>query len=161
MQIKTNLTQRDFINVNFVLLWKKRSLRVVFVVMLIATIYSAYWRYSYKKVFPLDSLVWPVILVVFMIGMTLLGAVLNYRSNARIKETIEYNFGDDFLDVKGESFTSHLTWDKIYKVTKTKNWLLVWQSRQTANVIPLKDVWAGDVTKLKEILDNHGVKNNL
>jgi len=161
MQIKTNLSQRDFINVNFVLLWKRRSLKIVFGIALLSMIYSTYMQFSHGKGFYLDVIVWPFMALGFLSLFTLLGAVLNYRSNARIKETIEYNFGDKYLEVKGDSFSSQLTWDKIYRVTRTKNWLLIWQSRQVANVIPLRDVWAGDVTKLKEILDSHQVKNNL
>jgi hypothetical protein len=118
-------------------------------------------QFSHGRGFYLDVIVWPFLAVGFLSLFTLLGAVLNYRSNARIKETIEYNFGDKYLEVKGDSFSSQLTWDKIYRVTRTKNWLLIWQSRQVANVIPLRDIWAGDVTRLKEILDSHQVKNNL
>ncbi|HET6994189.1 MAG TPA: YcxB family protein [Chitinophagaceae bacterium] len=161
MQIKTNLTQRDFINVNFVLMWKKITLKIALGIVLLLMIYSIYMQVSYGKSFHLDTIAWPLLMLAFLSLFTLVGSILNYRSNSRLKETIEYNFGDTYLEVKGDSFSSKLTWDKIYKVTKTKKWLLIWQSRYTANVIPLRDVWEGDITGLKEILDRHHVKNNL
>lgn len=41
----------------------------------------------------------------------------------------------DFLKIKGESFNSQQTRDKISKVTKKKNWILIWESRQIVNPI--------------------------
>jgi len=61
----------------------------------------------------------------------------------------------------GESFHSQLTWDKVYKVTETKNWILIWQNRQIANAIPKRDVWDGQIEDLKKILTAHKIKNNL
>lgn len=63
--------------------------------------------------------------------------------------------------MKGESFNSQLSWDKIYKVTKTKNWLLIWQNRQIANPIPIEDIGEEQISDLKKILDRHNVKNNM
>jgi len=54
-----------------------------------------------------------------------------------------------------------LSWDKFYKVTKTKNWLLIWQNNSSANIIPRKDIWESQIEELKELLQKHRVKNNL
>ena len=93
--------------------------------------------------------------------MTYYAARKNYRTNKRISETIEYQFDKDSLIIKGESFNSQLTWDKFYKVTQTKNWILIWQNRQVANPIPKRDIWEGQLADLKLILNEHKVKNNL
>lgn len=93
--------------------------------------------------------------------LTYFGAKRNFTANKRISETIEYHFDNDYLSMKGESFNSQLTWDKIYKVTQTKNWLLIWQNSQIANPIPKRDIWEGQISDLKEILDKYKVKNNL
>ena len=85
----------------------------------------------------------------------------NYQNNQRITETITYNFLEDCLEISGESFTSKLSWDKFYKVTETKNWILIWQSSRMANVLPKRDVWEGEQQQLKELLMRHKVKNNL
>ena len=93
--------------------------------------------------------------------LTYFGAKKNYKTNQRITENIEYQFGEDNLIVKGESFNSQLTWNKIYKVTQTKNLVLIWQNRQVANAIPKRDIWEGQIEELKIILDRHKIKNNL
>jgi hypothetical protein len=162
MQIKTKLTEVDLIKANFVLLTRKLSTKLYLGILLFVFIYTGVIpAVNGKSVYILSSVAPLVIVVVFISLSTFIGAKISYRSNSRIKEIIEYIFGNDYLEVKGESFSSKLTWEKIYKVTKTKHWLLIWQNRQIANVIPLRDIWKGDITTLKEILNNHGVKNNL
>lgn len=74
---------------------------------------------------------------------------------------MEYHFEDDQLTVKGESFSSQYTWEKVYKVTETKKWIFIWQSRQIANLIKKRDIADVQISILKEILDRNKVKNNL
>jgi hypothetical protein len=60
-----------------------------------------------------------------------------------VAEQKEYVFTDTDLKITGESFNVTMLWDKIYKVTKTKRWVLIWQTKYLANIIPLQDIWQG------------------
>jgi hypothetical protein len=160
MVIKTKLTQADFIKTNFALLYKKPRTWVNIAITIGLAIY-------YATIAGEDSLYVYVIAIPFFILVVLPPLATwfiskkNYTSNQRITETIEYQFDKDNLVVKGESFQSQLSWDKIYKVTQTKLCILIWQSRASANFIPKRDIWEGDIIELKEILENHKVKNTL
>ncbi len=55
--------------------------------------------------------------------------------------------------MEGESFNAKLSWNKIYKVKETKNWILIFQSRQVANLILKSDIWDGEMIELKRILN--------
>ncbi|MEI9957623.1 MAG: YcxB family protein [Ferruginibacter sp.] len=103
----------------------------------------------------------PIVMLSVTPLLTYFTAKKNYNSNQRISEAIEYQFEKDNLIIKGESFNSQLSWDKIYKVTQTKNWILIWQNSQIANPILKRDIWEGEIESLKVILNGHGVKNNL
>ncbi|MFM7857429.1 MAG: YcxB family protein [Flammeovirgaceae bacterium] len=93
---------------------------------------------------------------------TYLSAKTNYKSNKRISETITYEFNDDTIITTGESFNAKLTWEKIYSVTENKNWILIWQNKQVANVIPKRDFLNNDLNKFKEIVRKQkGFKNKL
>lgn len=92
---------------------------------------------------------------------TYISAKRNFTASKRISEPIEYFFDKDDFSVTGESFNSRVTWDKVYKVTETKNWILIWQNRQVATPAPKWGIVEGQVSDLKQILDNHKVKNNL
>jgi len=160
MFIRSTLTEKDFINANFVLLYSKISTKIFtgFVLMfLIVSIITAAFlaRGSFSQVLT------PVLMMAALPLMTYFTAKRNFNTNLRNGEAIEYHFDPDNLSMKGESFNSQLTWGKIYKVTHTKNWLLIWQSRQMANPIPKRDIAEGQIGDLKQILDHHKVKNNL
>jgi hypothetical protein len=86
----------------------------------------------------------------------------NYISNSRISETIIYEFDNKSILMTGESFNSRLTWDKIYSVTENKDWILIWQNRQTANVVPKRDFKNGELQIFKDIVNTHNeLKNKL
>ncbi|MBC7828738.1 MAG: YcxB family protein [Chitinophagaceae bacterium] len=76
-------------------------------------------------------------------------------------EAIEYHFDNDYLLMKGQSFNFELSWNKVYKVTKTKNWILIWQNNQIATPIPRRDIDEELITHLRGTLNGHKVKNNL
>ena len=59
----------------------------------------------------------------------------NYNSNSALREKITYSFEEQQIQMTGESFNSTLSWEKVYRVTESKNWVLIWQSRQIANAI--------------------------
>ena len=159
MTIKTKLTQKDFINVSFFLLLRKRSIKIligIFFVFILSTFISLF---SPKT--ELMQALFPLLFIAAVPLLIYFGAKRNYASNKRISESIEYKFEKDALIITGESFNSQLSWDKIYKVTKSMNWLLIWQNAQIANVIPKRDVWQSHLDDLKDILDTHHVKHNL
>lgn len=160
MQIKSKLTEKDFINANFVLLYSKLSIKIFTGFILLFLMVSIANSFYFSKDSS-SSMLPPLIMLIVFPLMTYLGAKRNYKANKRAGETIEYDFNETNLSIKGESFNSQLSWDKIYKVTQTKNWILIWQTRQVANIISKKDIWEGEISDLKNILDKHKVKNNL
>ncbi|MBK7970516.1 MAG: YcxB family protein [Bacteroidetes bacterium] len=53
------------------------------------------------------------------------------------------------------------TWDKICGVTESNDWILIWQNRQVANVVPKRDFKVGELQKFKDIVKSHiGLKTN-
>ena len=160
MPIKSKLSEQDFINVTFVLLYSKISMKIFTGLISLFLIVSILTATLLPNV-SFSQIILPVVLLSVMPLLTYFGAKRNFLANKRISETIEYHFDNDYLSMKGESFNSQLTWDKVYKVTQTKNWLLIWQNRQIANPIPKRDIWDGQISELKETLDKHKVKNNL
>ena len=161
MIIKTKLTEKDLINVNFILLYSKLSVKIFTGIGILMLFVATVSFFSQSRHSSLTTIIAPVFILIGFPLLTYFGSKRSFTTNKRISETIEYQFGKDLLFIKGESFTAQLTWDKIYKVSKTKNWILIWQNKQVANVISRRDIWEGDITELKEILQTHKVKNNL
>lgn len=160
MLIRSQLTQEDFINVNFVLLYSKISMKIFTVFTSLFLIFSIS-LVILLPTYPFTQIIVPLVMLTILPLFTYIIAKRNFTGSDRISEKIEYNFDNENLTMKGESFNSQLSLDKIAKVAITKNWLLIWQNRQFANPIPKRDISALQLTELKEILDSKKVKNNL
>jgi hypothetical protein len=160
MKIKTKLSEKDFINVNFVMFYSNLLLRILMIMFALFLIISFVMSFFVDQIsllnvisFALLLTIWPVIIY--------FSSKKNYKSNLQISELIEYDFDKESLHVKGESFESKLLLNKIYKVSLVKNWLLLFQSKQIANIIPRRDISSQQITDLRSILNEQGVKNNL
>ena len=158
MRIATKLTEGDIVRFNFYSFYKKWSIRILNVIMILWIIAVLIFPSIIKNS---NGLIFPALFLVFLPLSVYWSARKNYKNNKRIFEQIEYVFTEDNFTMTGDSFNATMTWDKVYKVTKTKRWILIWQTSSTANVIPLKDIWDGDVHHLKEILDKKNVPNNI
>ena len=159
--LETKMTMDDFIKVNYHLLYRKWSMKIitgigVVMLVLIATSYSTYDQ------FPFIQLVFGLLMVFGIPISVYFTARRNYKSNSRISETINYEFDDTNIQLTGESFNSRLTWEKIYSVTENKDWILVWQNRQVANVIPKRYFNNDTLTMFKAIVNGQkGLKNKM
>jgi hypothetical protein len=119
MLIKTKLSERDFINVNFILMYSRFYVKFfTCITLLILLIFPLRWSVQSNVSF--SELVGPLAMLAFIPLITFFGAKRNYKANKRIQEPIEYQIDSEFLKIKGESFNSQQTWDKISKVTKKK-----------------------------------------
>lgn len=160
MIIKSKLSEQDFINANFVLLYSRTMVKVLTGIFAFSFLVSVSTALFSSKV-GISQIILPLIMILFLPVFTYFTAKKNYASNKRTSETIEYIFSNDQLTMTGESFNSTMSWNKIHKVSQTKNWVLIWQNSQIANPIPKRDIWEAEINSLKEILNLHHVKNNL
>jgi len=126
--MKTRLTEKDFIKVTFVIFFAKPLMKIVFIIMGISFILGAVSAIAPTTLvgdFSISRLIFPLFVLAFLPAITYFAAKRNYSSNKRMQEMIEYKFGKNDLTIQGESFNSQMTWDKIYKVSQTKEWLLI------------------------------------
>ena len=78
------------------------------------------------------------ILLVFPISIYW-SAARNYHSNQRLAERMTYTFTEEDIFIQGESFSTQMSWNKVHKVALLRNWVLIYSSRQIANIIPVAD----------------------
>lgn len=160
MIIKTKLSENEYINASVATILSRKYSKLfmlVFLIILATNIFTS----TVTKDSLIPTILPPILIFGVMFFLFRYSLKKAYQKNYRASENIEYNFTDAHLLITGESFTSEMTWNKIYKVTKTKNWLLVWQSSQIANAIPLRLVSSEDLSELKDIIQKNNIKNNL
>src|SRR3954452_23134504 len=102
MPIKSKLTKQDFINLNFILLYSKISMKIftaitalLFLISFIAWVSS---KHDYST-----PVILSFVLLIYMPLYTYISAVRNFKANNRGSETIEYHFDNEYLSIKGES----------------------------------------------------------
>ena len=160
MIIKTKLSEKEFTDASLATIWSRKYLKVfllVFLFILVTNLFNS--TLAVGSLIP--SVLPPILIFGGLFFVFRYSFKKAYQKNYRASENIEYNFTDSHLLITGESFNSEMTWSKIYKVTKTKKWLLVWHSSQIANAIPLRLISSEDLNKLKNIMQNNNTKNNL
>jgi len=75
-----------------------------------------------------------------------------FKSNQRIQEEMTYEFSEKEIKTTGTSFNSGFDWNKLYKIRRVKNILLLYQGKQVANFINLDSVSEVDYNRLKELI---------
>ncbi len=160
MTVTVKLSQSDFLKANLAVLSKRPLFLLIMCCMLFIVGSNSVMAIGRGKS-ALPELLPALIVVIIFGSLMYFGIRRSYTGNKRAGETIAYSFADENLVIQGESFRSELSWDKVYKVSTSKNWLLVWQNRQIANAIPKASIPEGGLTVIKNVLDKNGVKNNL
>ena len=161
MIIISKLTERDYINASFVLLSKKMAVRIIIATVTLGMVGGILSDIMYRGSFKLDQIL-PLIVFIFVFTTIYYFSIKRaFKSNKRASECIEYQFIEEYLIINGESFTSKLSWDKIYRVTQTKHWIFIWHSRVSANSINKRDIWPEQRDELKQLCAKHRVRNNL
>jgi uncharacterized membrane protein YkvI len=160
MTITTKLSAKDYTNASLAILWQKLSTKIVVVLFSLVVLLNLFVAAASNESRITEQL--PLLIIFLIFSLVIYYSIKRaYSNNKRVSETITYHFKEDTYTIKGESFTSELTWNKVQKVTITKNWLLLWQTRSTANAIPRRDIDNEILNKMKTILAKHKVKNNL
>jgi hypothetical protein len=66
------------------------------------------------------------------------GAKKDFTSNPRVSEAIEYKFSNDAIEITGESSSSSMAWDKIFKLKETSSHVLIYHDQIIAQFINKK-----------------------
>jgi len=139
IEIVSKIELNGYIKLIYILTYRKPILILVTLigaVMLTLSILYFLGLYDVPDGPPYYQLVMGILLTVIIPYSVYRGAVKNFNTNERLKETIRYGFDQERIKIKGESFSSELTWPKTHKVIELKDWILIYQNRIVANIIP-------------------------
>lgn len=75
--------------------------------------------------------------LLFFPSLVLLMTVIQYKSDKRLREAINYEFSEADVLVTGESFNSRFDWNNLHKIKVTKRWVYLYQNKMIANFIKL------------------------
>jgi hypothetical protein len=154
IKITTKLSFEEYISINYHMFYSRWVSKVInafglfyALLLVISIVFNGSFRWFF--IFPV---------VIFLLGPRVeiyLRSKRNYKSDATIGESIEYQFCNDEIIVTGQSFSSRLSWNTIYKVSETKEWVLIWQNKLVAYPIPKRNIRGDDLKSFREIVNNH------
>ncbi|MFN3755145.1 YcxB family protein [Flavobacterium sp.] len=156
MHIKTKIDTKKYLKLMFYLTYKKPLIILMHLIGVVTFIYSLLY---FSGIIILEEM--PLIPLIFGFIMTFMIPISlyknfkkNFLSNKRIQENIEYEFTNVKMKIIGESFNSELELNKVHKIVELKNWFLIYQSEQVANLIPTENLNENEVKVLREIFRN-------
>ncbi|MDR0810675.1 MAG: YcxB family protein, partial [Paludibacter sp.] len=137
MKIETKLEFKEYLNWNFYMTYKKPS-RIILTLFWLCIFFSIFL--SYSKLDWQPNLWLALLICLFFLGIMPITIYFSakklFKTNKIIQEKIIYNFQDEKIAIIGESFSSELTWEKLYKIIELKHFVLLYQSASTMNIIP-------------------------
>ncbi|MDB5273781.1 MAG: YcxB family protein [Chitinophagaceae bacterium] len=157
--LNTHLSLNDYIKVNLYLLYRKFMVKFTTSMGLLLLLWLLYNCNTYDFFPWLQFLLGSYLIIGFPLT-TYFAAKRNYKANSRISERMTYEFNSEQLEMIGESFHVKLTWDKIYSITESNNWILIWQNPHIADVIPKRYFTTGTLQAFRAIIASHpSIKN--
>lgn len=157
--VKTHITFKDFLMFHL-----KNSLIRIIVFPIIALIFFGINYYNAdndNREFMESASVWLLVFFVFIIIRTYFSVKNIFYSNKNIQEMISYTFTDEKIRTEGKTFDAYVTWDSIYKVKEKKEWLLIYQTAQTMNMVPKKFFTKDQISELRDLIRKNNVKAKL
>lgn len=89
------------------------------------------------------AIMW-VLIVLFIFGMMIYSNKYNARKasrhNKKLFEEYIYSINDKQIQIKGKSLNTTLLWEKLHKVTESKNAFYIWLNKKNAQIIPKRDL---------------------
>lgn len=159
MTVKTHITLKDFLNFNI-----KNSLPRIIIfsfIILIFLVLNLYNTENDTQNILQSASIWFAAVFVFIIIRSYFRLKNAFYSNKKIQEEIVYTFTDEKVQTKGETFEGDFAWNTVYKIKETKDWLLIYQSKTTMNMVPKKYFSQSEIIELRKIIGKNNVKAKL
>ncbi|OCX50274.1 hypothetical protein BEL04_23480 [Mucilaginibacter sp. PPCGB 2223] len=156
------MTYPEFRKLNFKILYAKKWVVIISAFAVLFILASIIMNMvHYYTILDSDYYSFGVILVTMAITLPvtiLLIAKRSFKSNLMVQELIAYEFSDEGVKVKGESFSSDYKWSKLHKVAITNDWLLLYPSKMLAIFVKTNEVSAENLEQLKHLFKAQGIK---
>ncbi|MBI1228408.1 MAG: hypothetical protein GC192_24450 [Bacteroidetes bacterium] len=85
-----------------------------------------------------------------------------FNSKSRVVEPMDWMVDYEWINVKGTSFETKMTWEKVLKVLETKEFFFVYQSKIQANIISKREMSPAQIQGFRSIVKGIlGLKDKL
>lgn len=162
MIIKTKIELKDYVKLMYILTYRKWTMVLILSMALFSFIFSAFYILGIveSSEFPVFPFVFSSIVLFLLPVSVYYSSRKNYKTNTRLQEEVTYNISEEEIKVRGDSFSSEMTWEKTYKVLELKDWFLIYQNKMAANIIPKVSI-GENIKDLRNIVKTRNIKCKL
>jgi hypothetical protein len=161
MIIETKLEFKKYLKLMYLLTYRKVWTIVITVIGIVMLIGSILYFIGYPV--PVENPPFAQLIVGLLVILIPVSVYLSSRKNfisaGKLQEKMTYEFTYDKIIITGETFKTEMTWTRLYKIQEFKNWILIYQSKTTANVIP-KESFGEGLTEFKRLVIENNIKCN-
>ncbi len=163
MIIETKLQFKDYLKLMYILTYRKPVMILLTILGSLMFVGAIFYFLGFQV--PVDEPPYFQIVFGFFIIAVLPFSVYrsskkNFISHGRLQEKITYEFTEEKMKQTGESFNSEMDWSKIFKVQELRNWILIYQSKQLANILP-KSSFGDNLNEFKNLVKSKNIKAKL
>jgi hypothetical protein len=163
MIVETIMTKKDYRNLMLLITYSRPMTIFITIIAVFSFVPSILYLLGAKLPFnnpPYAQMIFGVVIIFILPFMIVRGANKAYESHLRLQEKMIYDFTQEGIKITGESFKSEMNWTKVYKVKERKNWILIYQSQQVANIIK-KESLGDNLIEFRELVKKQGIKSSL
>ena len=91
------------------------------------------------------------LLIAILLVLLYVIPIREYKNNKALHEIRSYIINKETITVNAESFNSVIKWDIINNISENKKYYFIWQSRNSAHIIPKKILTNEDIIFLEEV----------
>jgi hypothetical protein len=161
IKIVTKLSLQDFIKLNLHLLYRRGVTKYVTLIGILILLSILYFFNSMRE-FPWVQLALGIFCTIGLPIQAYFTSRNNYEKDPSIGEEVQYEIDWKSIRKKSSTQSSKLMWEKVYRVTENKDWILIWQDPLISHPIHKRDFKSEDLSKFREIVKGQeNVKNKL
>lgn len=158
VDITVKLSFKEYLRFCYYAYFKSLVVKILIVIWLMCIFFlvdGIYRKFALDIDFSADPASLGVIFIMpFFFVKLYFSAKKIYRTSA-IGEVVNYKINNEVISSKGETFEYSFAWDRVCKMSETRSWILLWQSKNVANIIPKADLSANDLIVLKRLVADH------
>ncbi|MEL6253130.1 MAG: YcxB family protein [Bacteroidota bacterium] len=161
IEIESQINEKEYIKLMYTITYR----RPIMIILTVVGVFMLFLGIRYVIVFdkwediPFQMLIFGFAISILLPIFMYWSSKRSFNATPRIREKMIYTFDTEEIHILGESFNSSMSWDKVFKIRETKEWLLLYQNKIVANLIPKSSFSTEEYSALKEIIAAHPALN--
>ena len=162
IKIESQLEFKQYLKLQYKLYYRNTMIVIVTIIGSLQFIFSTLYFCGIKALFDnppyLQMLLGTTILFVLPFSIYT-DAKKNFAQSSVLNEKLTYEFSDDNFKIVGKSFNAELNWSIILRVQILRDWVLLYQNKTVANLIP-KQAFGAQLDEFLNFIKNKRIPNN-